>query len=79
MEFRRAHEAHRDARLVFRAAAEGRSLELQKRLALGKLAGGAIMTRQIDGKTVCPIDAARRGGHDECADTLSDLIAAMGD
>ena len=25
---RRAHEAHRDARLVFRAAAEGRPLEL---------------------------------------------------
>jgi len=38
--FRRAHEAHRDARLVFKAAAEGRPLELQRRLVLGKLAGG---------------------------------------
>jgi len=28
LRFRRAHEAHRDARLVFRAAAEGRPLEL---------------------------------------------------
>jgi len=28
LQFRRAHEAHRDARLVFRAAAEGRPLEL---------------------------------------------------
>jgi len=42
--FRRAHEAHRDARLVFRAAAEGRPLELQKRLVLGKLAGGLRAT-----------------------------------
>jgi len=42
--FRRAHEAHRDARLVFRAAAEGRPLELQRRLVLGKLVGGSAMT-----------------------------------
>ena len=42
LRFRRAHEAHRDARLVFRAAAEGRPLELQKRLVLGKLAGGLL-------------------------------------
>jgi len=41
---RRAHEAHRDARLVFRAAAEGRPLELQRRLVLGKLAGGTTRT-----------------------------------
>ena len=38
--FRRAHEAHRDASLVFRAAAEDRPLELQKRLVLGAKAGG---------------------------------------
>ena len=41
LRLRRAHEAHRDARLVFRAAAKGRPLELQRRLVLGKLAGGA--------------------------------------
>jgi len=35
LRFRRANEAHRDARLVFRAAAEGRPLELQRRLVLG--------------------------------------------
>jgi len=40
LQFRMAHEAHRDARLVFQAAQEGRPLELQKRLALGKSAGG---------------------------------------
>ena len=43
--FRRAYEAHRDARLVFRAAAEGRPLELEMRLVLGKLAGGANSSR----------------------------------
>ena len=42
LRLRRAHEAHRDARLMFRAAAEGRPLELQKRLVLGKLAGGLL-------------------------------------
>jgi len=40
LHLKRAHEAHRDARLVFRAAAEGRPLELQRRLVLGRLAGG---------------------------------------
>ena len=47
--FRRAHEAHRDARLVFRAAAEGRPLELQRRLVLGKLAGGLDIFGEMDG------------------------------
>ena len=47
LRFRRAHEAHRDARLVFRAAAAGRPLELQKRLVLGKLAGGLDRTSCI--------------------------------
>jgi len=47
LRFRRAHDAHRDARLVFRAAAEGRPLELQKRLVLGKLAGGLDRTSCI--------------------------------
>jgi len=49
LRFRRAHEAHRDARLVFRAAAEGRPLELQRRLVLGKLAGGQERLSEVDG------------------------------
>ena len=43
--FGRPHEAHGDARLVFRAAAEERPLELQRRLVLGGLAGGRFRTR----------------------------------
>jgi len=57
LDCRRAHEAHRDARLVFRAAAEGRPLELQKRLVLGKLAGGV---------TAGVLSASREAGHAEC-------------
>jgi len=56
LRFRRAHEAHRDARLVFRAAADGRPLELQKRLFLGKLAGG--MTAQSHAKLECDASSA---------------------
>lgn len=37
--WRRAHCANRDAVLVFKAASEGRPLELAKRLTLGRLAG----------------------------------------
>ena len=43
LRLRRAHEAYMDAKLVFRAAAEGRPLELQRRLVLGKRAGGLDM------------------------------------
>ena len=57
LRLKRAHEAHRDARLVFRAAAEGRPLELQKRLVLGKLAGGV---------TAGVLSASREAGHAEC-------------
>jgi len=64
--FRRAHEARRDARLVFRAAAEGRPLELQRRLVLGKLAGGLDILGEVDSVIVTPLDAARAGGHGEC-------------
>ena len=69
---RRAHEAHKDARLVFRAAAEGRPLELQRRLALGKLAGGLDILGEVDGVMMTPLDAARAGGHRECINVMDD-------
>ena len=67
---RRAHEAHRDARLVFRAAAEGRPLELQRRLVLGKLAGGLDILGEVDGMKMTPLDAARAGGHVDCINVI---------
>jgi len=72
LRFKRAHEAHRDARLVFRAAAEGRPLELQKRLVLGKLAGGLDILGEVDGEMMSPLDAARAGGHGECIKVMDD-------
>jgi len=59
--FRRAHEAHRDARLVFRAAAEGRPLELQRRLVLGMLAGALFLQGDVAGIQMTPLDASRLG------------------
>jgi len=72
MRFRRAHEAHRDARLVFRAAAEGRPLELQKRLVLGKLAGGVMKTSLYThtGQHMTALEAALMGGHVQCVRLL---------
>ena len=64
--FRRAYEAHRDARLVFKAAAEGRPLELQKSLVLGKLAGGLDSKCERNGVAMTPRDAAEASGHAEC-------------
>ena len=76
--FRRAHEARRDARLVFRAAAEGQPLELQRRLVLGKLAGGASTARITPtGHRVTPLEAATAGGHDDCVDLLLGAVADM--
>ena len=72
LRFRRAHEAHRDARLVFRAAAEGRPLELQRRLVLGKLAGGRGILGEVGGVMMTPLDAARTAGHKECIKVCSD-------
>ena len=66
LRFRRAHQAQRAARLVFRAAAEGRPLELQRRLVLGKLAGGLDILGYVVGEMMTPLDAARAGGHEEC-------------
>jgi len=70
MRFKRAHEAHRDARLVFRAAAEGRPLELQRRLVLGKLAGGLDILGAVNGVMMTPLDAARAGGSSDCCAVL---------
>ena len=70
-----AWRAHRDAALVFKAASEGRPLELEKRLRLGRLAGGLRIKgsiTQADGisRMVRPLAAARLGGHDECVQIL---------
>jgi len=73
LRFRRAHEAHRDARLVFRAAAEGRPLELQKRLQLGRLAGGYSAEGVVKGTSMVPLEAARAGKHHECVTVLNDM------
>jgi len=72
LRFRRAHEAHRDARLVFRAAAQGRPLELQRRLMLGKLACGLDIVGKVDGEMMTPLDAARAGGHVDCISVMDD-------
>jgi len=72
LRLRRAHEAHRDARLVFKAAAEGRPLELQRRLVLGKLASGLDILGKMDGMMMTPLDAARAGGHEECIKVMDD-------
>ena len=78
LQLRRAHEAHRDARLVFTAAAEGQPLELQRRLVLGKLAGGAGNARITPiGHRVTPLEAATAGGHDDCVKLLRGAIAYM--
>ena len=61
LRLRRAYEAHRHAGLVFRAASEGQPLELQRRLALGKLAGGASNARiKPTGHRVKPPEAGIR-------------------
>ena len=72
LRLRRAHEAHRDARLVFRAAAAGRPLELQRRLVLGQLASGLDILGEVDGKMMTPLDAARAGGHGECIKVMDE-------
>jgi len=72
MQLRRAHEAHRDVRLVFRAASEGRPLELQRMLVLGKLAGGLNILGVVDGLMMGPMNAARAGGHGEYLKTMED-------
>lgn len=69
--WRHAHAATRDAARVFIAAREGRPLELDKRLRLGKLAGGMkIKGKASLGRAVSPMDAAMMGGHIECVKVL---------
>ena len=82
----RAHAAHRDARLVWKAASAGRPLELRRRLVLGKLAGGLTRREALvpagvedgdgDRDGVLAIDAARARGHAECVEVLSALHRA---
>ena len=72
MRFRRAHEAHRDVKLVFSAALAGRPLELQRRLVLGKLAGGLDILGEVDGVMMTPLNAARARGHEECIKVIDD-------
>ena len=75
LRLRRVHEAHRDAGLVFRAASEGRPLELQRRLVLGKLAGGATITRiSPSGSRITPVEAATAGGHYDCVELLAEAM-----
>ena len=76
--WRRAHEAHRDASMVFRAASEGRPMELEKRLRLGKLAGGLTRAGRAGSgawgaaavRLLSPMEAARVGGHGRCVAVL---------
>jgi len=74
LRFRGAHDAHRDVRLVFRAAAEGRPLELQRRLVLGKLAGGLDILGKVDGVMMTPLDAAKACGHEECIKVIENTF-----
>jgi len=63
LNFRRAQEAHRDFQLLALSCAEGRPLELQRRLVLGKLAGTGAWLEPL----LC---LARAGRHGECEDLL---------
>lgn len=62
LNFRRAYAAQRDAKILCVCAADGRPLELAKRLRLGALAGG--LKRKKNGMTA--LEAAAAGGHEEC-------------
>ena len=74
LRFRRAQQAHRDARLVFKAAANGRPLELQRRLVVGKLAGGLYKLGKVGGSMMTPLVAARTGGHEECIKVIENTF-----
>lgn len=69
--WRHADCAHKDAACVFRAAAEGRPMELEKRLRLGKFAGG-LTAKGVgeDGACITALEAAVRGGHRDCVRVL---------
>lgn len=76
--WRSAHEAKTDASLVFDAAAQGRPMELQRRLRLGKRAGGLVARGRISsehGELLTPLQAARACGHGECEQLLREAGA----
>ena len=77
LRLRRAHEAHRDARMVFRAAAEGLPLELQRRLVLGKLACGLDRLGEVGDGMRTPLIAARAGGYGGCIKVLEDARLSL--
>ena len=77
--WRRAAAARRDAARMFRAAAEGRPLELAKRMRLGVLAGGLELKGEVEDGSAAggtrlagPLEAARMGGHEECVRLLAE-------
>lgn len=74
MLWRRAVEAKRDASMVFQAAAEGRPMELARRLRLGKLAGALQSKGEVGvaDRQVSALEAAIIGGHAECAALLQE-------
>lgn len=80
--WRRAHEARRNAGMVFQAASQGRPLELGKRLRLGRLAGGL----DREGRVSCgrdrwvggPAFGALGGGHGECLGQLLRESSSLG-
>lgn len=78
VQWRQAFEARRDAALVFKAAREGRPLELAKRLRLGRLAGAletkeAVVVTSGNSALLTPLEAAKLGGHSDCVATLESL------
>lgn len=70
-----ASDAQRDSSLVWRAASEGRPLELAKRLRLGVMAGGADRKSASGGALLDSKQAAAANGHDGCAALLGRSIA----
>lgn len=78
--WRQAVIAQRDAAMVFNVAANGRPLELGKRLRLGKLSGGLEMKGLVQGgQLVSPLQAAMMGGHRACVKILQEHGALLGD
>ena len=79
--WRRGVEAKRDAGMVFRAAKDGRPLELGKRLRLGKLAGAldrkGVVTVDGHEREVSSLEAARLGGHDDCVSVLEECVESL--
>lgn len=73
--FRTAADAKRDAQMVWRASAEGRPMELQKRLRLGILAGGVDRMSLASGVEMNAVMAAESNQHIECAQMLRRAVS----